>query len=108
MAMSVAAPALTDGPEGSVRRVIGTFTFDNSYPTGGLAFPLASIGARYLVALEVFPKGGYMLNWDGSQVAPKVMAYRQTAATGALAEVPNLTDISAAVVGAMYIAYVRS
>lgn len=106
MAMTVATP-VQDGPEGSIRRVIGTFSLDNSYPTNGLAFPLASIAATALVALEVFPKNGYVLSWNGSTSAPKVLAHRQSAATSALTEVPNATDLSS-VTGAMFIAYVRS
>lgn len=97
MAVSV---ALTTGPEvpGSRKEVTGAITFDSSYLTGGEAVTLAQLGLSRLDFLQVAGGTGYLATWDGSTSAPKVLLYRQTAATGALVEVPNATDVSTVVV----------
>lgn len=72
--------------------VLGTVAMDNSYATGGEA--LDAPGDRgYAKFALAGGGGGYVGQWD--KAAQKVMAYRQTAATGALAEVPNTTDLAA-------------
>lgn len=96
-----------DGPAGSVRQVIGTIDFDSSYPTGGEAFDMSVIGAESLYAMVVLPKAGYVFEWDGNVTAPKIKAYRQTAATSALVEVPNATNLST-VASITYVAWVQS
>lgn len=106
MAMTVAVPTL-DGPEGAIRRVIGTLTAEASYTSGGMQVPLSTLGGRQLVALSVFnPPTGYVFEWDGSVTAPKVKAWYQKNVTGALSSVPAGTDLSASV--APFIAYVRT
>lgn len=70
---------------------------DASYPTGGWAAAPASLGFASTVDPEfnviLNSQGGYLLTYDHAN--QKVQAWRQTAATGALAEVPNTTDLSA-------------
>jgi hypothetical protein len=107
MTMTVTTPLDSNGPPGDLRVVIGTINFDSSYPTGGEAFPMAAIGALSLAALIVLPKNGYQFAWDGNRTAPKVIAYQQSAATGALTQVPNTTDLSA-VTAVQFVAYVRA
>jgi hypothetical protein len=41
---------------------------------------------------------GYLPTWDGSLTSPKVLLYRQTAATSAFIQVPSTTDMSATTV----------
>lgn len=92
----MASTAITLGPEvpGSRKEAHGTITFDSSYATGGEAFTPADFGLSRLDFLMVSGATGYVAAWNGSTSAPKVLLYRQTAATGALAEVPSTTDVS--------------
>lgn len=92
----MATAAISFGPEvpGNRKQSVGTITFDSSYPTGGEAFVPAEFGLDRLDFLFVSGANGYVAAWDGSASAPKVLLYRQTAATGALAEVPNATNVA--------------
>lgn len=78
--------------------VSGVITLDSSYATGGEAVTLAQLGLSRLDFLCLTAGIGYLPTWDGSTTAPKVLVYRQTAATGAFAEVPSTTDMSATTV----------
>jgi hypothetical protein len=91
-----ASVAISFGPDvpGSRRHSYGTITFDSSYDTGGEAITLAQLGLSRLDWLEVSSGTGYLAAWDGSTSTPKVLLYRQTAATGALVEVPSTTNVS--------------
>lgn len=74
-------------------------TFDNSYVTGGEQISLSALGLGFADRITISNPGqGYLCRWDGSRTAPKLLLYRQTAATGALVEVPNTTDVSTVVV----------
>jgi hypothetical protein len=74
--MAMVVTVTTNQIEGVKRRIYGTLAMDNAYPTGGLAFPLTSIGA--------------------SRVAPKVLAHQDAtpAAAAALGQVANAADLS--------------
>lgn len=95
-----ASVSITTGPEvpGNRKMVSGVITLDSSYATGGEAVTLAQLGLSRLDFLCLTAGIGYLPTWDGSTTAPKVLVYRQTAATGAFAEVPNTTDMSATTV----------
>lgn len=95
-----ASVSITTGPEvpGSRKEVVGVITFDSSYATGGEAVTLAQLGLSRLDYLVVTAGIGYLPTWDGSLTTPKVLLYRQTAATGAFAEVPSTTDMSSTTV----------
>ena len=95
-----ASVAITAGPEvpGNRKQVIGVITFDSSYATGGEEVTLAQLGLSRLDYLIVTAGIGYLPTWDGSLTTPKVLLYRQTAATNALIEVPSTTDMSATTV----------
>ena len=95
-----ASVSISYGPEvaGSRKTVIGVITFDSSYATGGEALTLAQLGLTRLDWLELNAGIGYLPTWDGSVSSPKVLLYRQTAATGAFVEVPSTTDMSATTV----------
>lgn len=94
-----------DTPElvGRQRLVRGTITFDSSYPTGGEAVAVASLGLTALTRLDVFPglgssTTGYVPVWDGSTSSPKVLALmgdNNNASDGPLIEVANTTNLSA-------------
>lgn len=79
--------------------LFGTITLDNSYPTGGYA--LAGIlkdtdtgaeSVEWIRQLKV-ELPGYEGRWDRQN--QKLLLYQQSAATGALTQVPNATDLSA-------------
>lgn len=73
--------------------VFGTLTLDSSYPTGGEAIDApGDAGFHHLL---VAPAGGYVGYWDKAN--QKIIAYQQSAATSALTQVPNATDLSAVV-----------
>jgi len=95
-----ASVSITTGPEvpGSRKEVVGVITSDSSYATGGEAVTLAQLGLSRLDYLIVTAGIGYLPTWDGSLTAPKVLLYRQTAATSAFIEVPSATDMSATTV----------
>jgi hypothetical protein len=94
--MAVSTTILT-GPEvpGNRKLVTATITFDSSYVTGGEPLVLADLGLSRVDFITVSSGQGYHGAWDGSLTAPKILAYRQTSATGALVEVPSTTDLSA-------------
>lgn len=91
-----ASVSISYGPDvpGSRKVVIGVITFDSSYATGGEGVTLAQLGLTRLDWLELNAGVGYLPTWDGSTTTPKVLLYRQTAATGAFVEVPSTTDMS--------------
>ena len=94
-----ATTSIITGPEvpGNRKMTTATVTFDASYATGGEAIAASDLGLVRLDYLEVSAGQGYLARWDGSTSSPKILLYRQTAATGALAEVPSTTDVSAVV-----------
>lgn len=71
--------------------VFGTIAFDSSYPTGGEAVDAPGDSGYH--HLQVGPAGGYVGYWDKAN--QKLIAYQQSAATSALTQVPNTTDLSA-------------
>jgi hypothetical protein len=93
--MAVSTTILT-GPEvpGNRKLVTATVAFDASYATGGEPLTIADLGLSRIDFISVSGGQGYHGAWDGSFTAPKILAYRQTAATGALVEVPSTTDLS--------------
>ena len=97
-----ASVSVTWGPEvpGNRKQVLGTVTFDSSYPTGGEAVSLADLGLSRLDWLSVSTTDGYVPAWDGSASAPKIkMFWVDTTTDGApLVEVTATEDLSTAVV----------
>lgn len=72
-----------------------TVTFDNSYATGGELISVAELPVSRVEAIFVFVRNaGYLGVWDGSTTAPKIKMFQQSAATSALTEVPNTTNLS--------------
>lgn len=98
-----ASVSIQYGPEvpGNRKTTIAQVTFDSSYATGGEAITVSSLGLDRLDYLLVDAGAGYLARWDGSKTTPKILLYRQTAATGALAEVPSTTDVSTIVVNVL-------
>jgi hypothetical protein len=78
--------------------VAAQITFDSSYPTGGEALVASDLGLDEILA--VFAEGGpYVVKYDKAN--GKLMAYwadYDAGADGALIQVANTTDLSAAVV----------
>lgn len=74
----------------------GTFAFDSSYPTGGEAFDAAGdVGYDNLWVTST--AAGYLATLDKTN--QKIIMYQQSAATSALTEVPNATNLSTVSVG---------
>lgn len=70
--------------------VFGTISFDSSYPTGGEAIDApGDVGYEYAL---VSPNAGYVGYWDRAN--QKLLAYQQSAATSALTQVPNATNMA--------------
>jgi len=92
-----ASTTIITGPEvpGNRKMTTATVTFDSSYATGGEAITVTDLGLVRLDYLVVDAGAGYLAQWDGSLTSPKILLYRQTAATGALVQVPSTTDVSA-------------
>lgn len=82
---------------GKRRHVSGQVTFDNSYLTNGEPFTAADLGLSMLEHVQVESSAGYVVNWNRSVTAPTLIAFQQSAATGALTEVPNTTNLSTVV-----------
>lgn len=84
--------------EGNMRVWYGSITFDSSYPTGGEALSLASLGfSRQVFSVVAGPTTtGHVGVWDLSKTAPKLLAFIG-AGSAALAEVSNGTNLSTAV-----------
>lgn len=91
--------------DGKRRQVTGTVTFDNSYLTGGETFTARDFGLDLIEHVSVESRAGYLISWNGSVSAPTLLAHQQSAATGALTQVPNATDLSAVSVDIMVIGY---
>lgn len=72
--------------------VLGTVTGDSSYPSNGWALD-APGDLGYSKFIPAGGGGGYVGQWDKTN--QKLKAFRQSAATSALTEVPNTTDLSA-------------
>lgn len=100
MALTYAALSTSTVP-GDRKVRVGTLTFDSSYPTGGEAVTIASLGLTTLEAIIVNASGGYNAVWDRSVTAPKILVYvgdNDAGADGPGAQVANTTDLSAVVV----------
>jgi hypothetical protein len=73
--------------------VRGVLTMSNSYATGGDSITAAQLGIGQIVKMAVFDAPGYLMRYNSA--SGTVQAYQQSAATGALTEVPNTTNLSA-------------
>ena len=86
---------------GTKRCVRGSVTFDSSYVTGGEPFTAADFGLTAITDVEAQTSTtGYVIMWDRSTTAPKLMAFygdNNNAADGPLIEVPNTTNLSTVV-----------
>lgn len=87
--------------------VFGTFDLDTSYPTGG--YDISALFSEFKLEanaanlhLMVMPRAGYQFDVDYTN--KKLLAYQQSAATSALTQVPNATNLSA-VTGVRYAAF---
>lgn len=81
------------------KRVAYNVAWDNSYPTGGQNLDCTDHFKEIGSVMVESGFAGYVIepvttNYATAQV--KLRCWRQTAATGALVEVPNTTDLSAA------------
>ena len=86
-----------NGPADTLRWRTADVTLDASYPTGGYSITPANLGFTKVKAVIIQSHtGGYVYEYDVAN--QKLKAYRQTAATGALAEVPNTTSLTGIVV----------
>lgn len=80
---------------------VADFTMSASYATNGDTLPWVGLATQPDCILSGGGDTGYVLSVDHAN--GKVKAWRQSAATGALQEVPNTTDLSAVVVRGLVI-----
>jgi hypothetical protein len=96
-----ATVSILTGPEvpGNRKFVTATVTFDSSYPTGGEAISLVSLGLDRLDFLWAVTTDGYVPAWDGSTTAPKIELFWVDTTTdgAALVEVTSTTNVSTVV-----------
>ena len=96
-----ASVSIVTGPEvpGNRKFVTATVTFDSSYPTGGEAISLISLGLDRLDFIWAVTQDGYVPSWDGSTTAPKIKLFWVDTTTdgAALAELPATTNASSVV-----------
>jgi len=87
---------------GNQRQVIGTITFDASYPTGGLAITPGQFGLTAITDVKVAGgTSGYHVFWNRSTTAPTLQVFQGDNANVAAApgiQVPNATNLSTLVV----------
>lgn len=90
---TVAGSPNTGTPTPAYRTVVFDLSFagTDQYKTGGFTITPADLGLYAIFAVIALGAKGY----HGAWVAPNLLLHRQTATTGALAEVPDNTDISA-------------
>lgn len=97
--MAITAKIENKDEVGNDFHLFGTITLDNSYPTGG--YSLAGIlketdtgaeGVEWIRSIKI-ELPGYEGRFDRPN--QKYVLYQQSAATGALTQVPNATDLSA-------------
>lgn len=94
MTITLVSTEISDQPLNALRAKIVNFKGDNSYVTGGSPIAAAlGFQPERLLALISLSHGGYV--WDYDPGTDKLKVYRQSAASGALAEVPATTDLSA-------------
>jgi hypothetical protein len=91
--MALTITSKKQGVSGDLRLVVADIT-ETSYPTGGSVVTAATLGLKGGTIQAVIPNNttaGYVAAFDHTN--GKLMAFRQTAATGALVEAPNTTNI---------------
>lgn len=74
----------------------GTLAFDSSYPTGGEVVD-ATGDLGYSDFWITGTTAGYLASWDPATQA--LLMYQQSAATSALTQVPNATNLATVSVG---------
>lgn len=67
-----------------------SFAGTDQYKTGGFTIVPSDVGMSQIFAVIAVGAKGYQAAWS----APNLLLYRQTAATGALVEIPDNTNIS--------------
>ena len=97
--MAATVAIKTSGVAGNRRTVVADVTCDSSYPTGGYASAAADLGftgGTVDVMDLAASSGGYVAGYDYTN--GKIKLFRQTAATSALVEVPNTTNVATEVI----------
>ena len=108
---------------GNIRQTIATIDFDSDYPTGGESLTARNLALGTVDNLQVFPKNGYMFEYDYINsklkachpraaitntlaVSTPVLAHASggTAVTSSAATVPNHTAAACTITGAAGIA----
>lgn len=106
MGTATAAAVSPRAPVGSIKAswvgrqnlALVDVTLSSSYATNGDTFDFATIGLIGVQPLfvDAAPNAGYVVFYDRANKKFKV--FQQSAATGALTEVPNTTNLSAVVI----------
>jgi len=92
--MALVASNLRFFNTGSEKKVIGTFAFDASYPTGGETISSSKLGLSQINRIEVQPEQGYEFSIDYTDAFnAKVLVYGTAAGTSG-ATTPTFTGTS--------------
>lgn len=97
--MAISVVVKKQSVAGNARLVTADVTLDSSYPTGGYAIAGSDLGLKggTIDSADLnASSGGYVPTFDYTN--SKIKLFRQTAATGALVEVPNATNVSTEVI----------
>lgn len=86
--MALTLKSLKYHTAGNQRRVRGTIDFDASYPTGGEALAAKDLGLSVIDELRIFPKNGFVFEWDATNA--KVKAFSQGFVTGSTAQADSV------------------
>ena len=108
---------------GNIRQTVATIDFDSIYPTGGESLTARDLALGVVDNLQVFPKNGYMFEYDYTNsklkayhpraaitntlaVSTPVLAHTSgaTAVTSSAATVPDHTAAACTITGAAGIA----
>jgi|SRR5579871_7015603 len=84
----------TDASVSNRKEKVVDVAYDNSYPTGGYAIAPSAVGLEQILAVLAGGNlAGYIPSYN--QATGKLQLFQQSAATGALTEVANTTNVSA-------------
>lgn len=103
--MAIAVSNTVKHSSGDQFKVIGTITFDSSYPTGGETLTVSNLGLAYLEDMSFTDSSGYTydITIAAGGATAVIKVYWSAGSAAAMAEVSNTTDLSA--VAPKFVAY---
>lgn len=84
---------------GSLRAVLGTIDFDDSYATGGEELTPAMVGLSEIKMVIAPVKGGYAFEWDAGNGTLMVIDLSDGQEVADQTDLSSLTDVAVLVIG---------